>query len=781
MTNVADAAAEEAKTLASKTTDEDFVKSWLKELASAYAREKDWRAQGDKLTRIYEAEAGAKATNPYNILFSNTETLSPALYNSTPRPQVKPRFVQKDNALTRLAALTGQRLLQFFIDTNNPDYPDLDEVLKQTLTEALVPGRGVPRVKYEADIQQEQVTSETVCVATVPWDRFLHGYAKHWQQVPWVAYEHRMTFEDAKASFGEEAARSLDFSEDGSSDGSGADGDTDGDSGGRDLFSRKVEGAKGAALAQVFEIWVKASRTVVFISPNAKDKVLKRMDDPLKLQGFFPTPKPLHLIRTISSLTPRALYSMYEQQAQELNDLTVRISKIVKAMKVRGYYNSTVEGLRNLLEQDDNTMLPLTNAGQLQAQGLKLDDAIWLMPIEKLVAVLQQLVTQRAQVKQVIFEITGIADIMRGSSQASETLGAQEIKNQWGTLRLKRLQKEVARYTRDVLRIALEIMVTRFGVDTVKAMTGLPFPTRMEKQQAQAQMQQLQATLPPGAPPEQLPPEMQQIQAVLAAPDMDTVLELLKNDTLRNFAVDVETNSTVDAEATEDKQDMAELMNALAQFLNGVAPLVESGTMPQEAAKVIMLHLLRRFRMGGEVEEAIMAIQPPSPGGGQESAQLEEMKKALEKGQADLQVEIQKLESAKAEFELERKLAQRELEFEKSLAQRELQANQRLAEQSVRAAADAERNRITETFKTAEAAQKRSAMESQAQAQAQAQPAAQPAAPASAPMTFNITIDGKTGAVKRSVKVQRDPEGNLVGADISDDDSNNPQEGTSNA
>lgn len=696
MTNVADAAAEEAKTLASKTTDEDFVSSWLKELSSAYAREKAWRAQGDKLTRIYEAEAGAKATNPYNILFSNTETLSPALYNSTPRPQVKPRFVQKDNALTRLAALTGQRLLQFFIDTNNPDYPDLDEVLKQTLTEALVPGRGVPRVKYEADIQEEQVTSETVCVATVPWDRFLHGYAKHWQQVPWVAYEHRMTFEDAKASFGEAAAKSLDFSEDGGSDGSGADGDTDGDSGGRDLFSRKVEGAKGAALAQVFEIWIKASRTVVFISPNAKDKVLKRLDDPLKLQGFFPTPKPLHLIRTISSLTPRALYSMYEQQAQELNDLTTRISKIVRAMKVRGYYNSTVEGLRNLLEQEDNTMLPLTNAGQLQAQGLKLDDAIWLMPIEKLVAVLQQLVTQRAQVKQVIFEITGIADIMRGSSQASETLGAQEIKNQWGTLRLKRLQKEVARYTRDVLRIALEVMVTRFGVDTVKAMTGLPFPTRAEKQQAQAQMQQLQATLPPDLPPEQMPPELQQIQAVLAAPDMDTVLELLQNDTLRNFSVDVETNSTVDAEATEDKQDMAELMNALAQFLNGVAPLVESGTMPQEAAKVIMLHLLRRFRMGGEVEEAIMAIQPPSPGGGQESEQLKQMQEALAKEQQLLEKGKLDLEAAKRQFEQDRGFAQKELamaqqfqskaiEMEKQFALREVQMAEQFANRSLQA------------------------------------------------------------------------------------------------
>lgn len=698
-----DLAAEDARKLQAKGG-EDLVQSWLKELNQAFKREKDWRKAAGDCVHLYEAGGSTGKTSPYNILFSNTETLSPALYNNPPRPVVKPRFVQKDNALSRLSALTGQRLLQFLIDTNSPESPDLDEVVKQVVTEALVPGRGIPRVKYDASFalegEVEKVETEEVCFEVVPWDQFLHGYAKHWEQVPWVAFEHRMSLEEAKESFGEATARKLQFTEADSAEGE----DETGGKGG--LFGRKQANSQGAQLAQVFEIWNRADKRVLFISPNLRTEPVKVVDDPLKLQGFFPCPKPLQLVRKITSLTPQTLYAMYEQQAVELNDLTTRITRIVRALKVRGYYNSTVEGLRNLLEAEDNTMLPITNAGQLQAQGLRLDDAIWLFPIERLVAVLQQLVAQRAQVKQVIFEITGIADIMRGSSQASETLGAQEIKNQWGTLRLKRLQKEVTRFIRDTLRIALEVMVTQFDAATVKAMTGLPFPLREEKLQAQAQLQQLQAVTPPGAEP---PPELQQLAAVAQAPDMDTILEMLRDDTMRNFVIDIETNSTVDAEATEDKQDMAELMNALAQFLNGVTPLVESGAMPFDAAKVIMLNLLRRFRMGGEIEEAIMAMQPPSAGGEGEKAQLEQMQKALagekqalEQAKADLAAQQQEFNLAKsaAERELqmkesfslrkiqqEQQFAVRTLEQEKQLAEQSLQQSARLQQQQVQAAA----------------------------------------------------------------------------------------------
>ena len=295
------------------------------------------------------------------------------------------------------------------------------------------------------------------------------------------------------------------------------------------------------------------------------------------------------LFPKISSLAPVPLYTMYEEQAKELNRVTVRINKIVQALKVRGFYDSTLEGLDKVLSAGDNVLIPSENVAAMQ-QGQTLEKAIWLMPLEKLVVVLQQLYAQRQQVKQVIYEITGISDILRGASVASETATAQNIKNQWGTLRLKKLQKQVSKYVRDCLRIMGEIAMTKFSQQTISQMTGLQFPTGEQKQQAQMLLQQAQAQQVPGQPPAQPP---QQLLAMTQLPTWEDIMGLLANDLQRNYRIDVETNSTVDAEATEDKQNMGEFLNAIAQFMNGAAPLVQQGVLPFDAAKSILLAVTR--------------------------------------------------------------------------------------------------------------------------------------------------------------------------------------------
>jgi hypothetical protein len=44
-----------------------------------------------------------------------------------------------------------------------------------------------------------------------------------------------------------------------------------------------------------------------------------------------------------------------------------------------------------------------------------------------------------------IYEVTGISDIVRGQGNAQETATAQEIKSQWGSLRIRKLQKQIER------------------------------------------------------------------------------------------------------------------------------------------------------------------------------------------------------------------------------------------------------------------------------------------------------------------------------------------------
>lgn len=611
-------------------TSQTPVSSWLAEIDSAMKREKNFRKDGQRIVELFEGEK--KAEFQFNILYSNTETLAPALYNSTPRPVVSERFKSNtQDVVAPLAARAAQRLLEFLLDDGMANYATFDELMKSATLEALVPGRGVTWFKYDPKIVQkpkadaaeeadeeaagmqepasyEDVEGETVCGEEVPWDRFLHGYAKKWKDVPWISRLHFFDKEELTAEFGAEIAAKVTFSvqEDDNSD------------------TAEKEASKASSTRKtvpVYEIWDKVSKKVYFVTPNYKDGFLREIDDPLQLSGFFPCPRPMTFMSKITTLTPVALYVMYEEQAKELNKVTVRINKLISALKVRGMYDGTVEGIDKVLQADDNVLIPADNVAALIAQGNALEKAIWFFPIDKLVPVLAQLYLQRNQVKQTIYEITGIADIMRGSSQASETLGAQEIKNQWGTLRLKKAQKEVSRYARDCLRVMTEIGVTKLSEESLKKMTGLNFPTTQEKQQAQMIAQQAQAMQ------QQVPPEIQQ---AATAPGWGDILALLKDDLQRAYRIDIETNSTVDAEATEDKQDIGELLNAMAQFMNGMAPMIESGVMPFDAAKGILLAIVKRYRFGSELEDAIKGMQPPKPPPDPNQAKMEMEKQMLQ-------------------------------------------------------------------------------------------------------------------------------------------------------
>ena len=145
--------------------------------------------------------------------------------------------------------------------------------------------------------------------------------------------------------------------------------------------------------------------------------------------------------------------------------ISVRIRKVMAALKVRGFYDSSLEGLDKLFATgDDNTLIKIEGIDQLTDASL--DKILYLFPLEKLVSVLQMLYQHREQIKAVIYELTGISDIARGASKASETLGAQQLKSQWGSIRLKDYQGLTVQYVVVLYRIILEIAVQSFSIDT---------------------------------------------------------------------------------------------------------------------------------------------------------------------------------------------------------------------------------------------------------------------------------------------------------------------------
>jgi hypothetical protein len=153
---------------------------------------------------------------------------------------------------------------------------------------------------------------------------------------------------------------------------------------------------------------------------------------------------------------------------------------------------------------------------------------------------------------------------------------------------------------------------------------------------------------------------------------MVEVLTLLNDNLQRRYHIDIETNSTVDAEATEDKQQVGEFLNAMAQFLSGVAPLVQNGSLPFEAAQAIMLSVTRRYRFGDEVEEALKKMKPPEaqgdPKAESEAAMMQlEMQKGqqemgLKKQMADLDIQLRTMEMQFRERELAQEAKIKEME-----------------------------------------------------------------------------------------------------------------------
>ena len=143
------------------------VSQWLEEINDAKKREKDFREDGREIREIYSNE---KKT-PFNILYSNTETLLPALFSEVPRPLVKRRFKDED-PMGKVVAEAAQRLLEYLIDTDIDDYDKFDKSMSNATLDGLLPGRGVTSIKYESDDDWE-----TVCTDSRNWDRVLFGYA----------------------------------------------------------------------------------------------------------------------------------------------------------------------------------------------------------------------------------------------------------------------------------------------------------------------------------------------------------------------------------------------------------------------------------------------------------------------------------------------------------------------------------------------------------------------------------------------------------------------------
>lgn len=580
------------------------VRRWLLELQLSDKEEKTWRKLAGKVLERYRGEvkrddAFQRTRDTFNILWPNTETLTSSLYNSTPVPDVRRRFRDADPT-GKIVAEILERSLSFALDVY-----DFDALMQAVVLDAVLPGRGLARVRYRPSFGPEPmqdaqgpvlnpqgepvypVVYEEVSCEHVQWDAFRRGPGKRWTEVPWIAFRHSMTREELVESFGP-VGNEVKLSEPPDDD----------------VKREEDPEVRGIwKTAEVWEIWDKTRREVLFLAKSYKAKPLKVGRDPLGLKQFFPIPEPLYSIRQTDSLVPLPEFMQYETLADELDRVTARINKIIRGLKLRGIYDSTVSEFRKLFEADDNELIPAENVVSLMEKG-GLEKSIWMLDIGKPAQVLVQLYQYREVLKNAIYEITGISDILRGATVASESATAQNLKSQWGTLRLQHRQKEVARFCRDLIRLKAELIAEKFQPQTLMLITGLQFPSRSEQQALQMQVKTAEAMQQP------VPPDM---RLALSRPVWEDIERVLRDDALRSFSIDIETDSTIAAQLSQDQRNVTELLTATGQFMQSMSGPMQAGILPVEVVKELLLSILRRFKFGNAVEDALEKLKAPVP------------------------------------------------------------------------------------------------------------------------------------------------------------------------
>lgn len=578
---------------------------WIARVEAASKLEKEWLDDAQMATKAYTNEEKAETTErtlgkryDFNILFSNVETIVPAVINSSPVPDIRRRFNDPDPA-ARVVSDILERAISVQIDDSR-----LQVELEAAAQDAFLAGRGIVRIKfhgdvvggdpekeeledaaglrdrdpYEADEQslssgdgdvldaervdgsagrighdgspsRERLENERISFEAVSWKDYRHGPSKRWQDRPWDAFRFVISKDDEHDSFDSSLIRSQ-FDEN----------------------ETKTWTESGDDICG-WEVWCKKTKKVYFVSDNGL--MLKVVDDPLGLSNFFPVPTPMQPIEVTGRLKPVNPFSIYRKLADQLDTISKRIDVLTKAMKVKGWYSGTEETLKSVIDLEDDEFAPITNGDMWSQSAGGIAAAIAFWPIEKFIVALQQLYSAREQTKQAIYEITGISDIVRGASAASETATAQQIKSQWGSLRIQKMQRMMERYARDLFVMMTEIIAGRFTFQTLQEMTSIPI------------------LLEPGV---DTPEETQKKMAVIA---------LLRGKLAMYYRIDVESDSTIRADLTRQKAEVSQFLQGASAYFAAVAPLVQQGALPADAAVEIFAATSRMFNLGKSVEDTL--------------------------------------------------------------------------------------------------------------------------------------------------------------------------------
>jgi hypothetical protein len=641
----------------SEGNDDRSAGPWLACIQDAKKHFAFWNEKSDSIDKLHadlKRLADANGDREFQMFWANLEILKPSVYSRPPAPAVEPRF--KDmKPLPRTSSEVLERTLVVNFETE-----DINAVMLQVRDDMLTNGRGVGWVRYEDD--SDPVEGEGADAAQEPQNQrvpyehldradFLHEPARKWQEVGWVAKRAWLTRDQGLRRFGDIFAK-VDLKE--RKEGAG---DTD-------TAEYKTE-KKG----EVWEIWSKTRDCVVWVTEGLEE-VLDIRQPFLMLEGFFPCPKPVYSTTERRRLIPVPDYYYYKDQLDEINELTARISALSEYLRMKGFYAGGAgdlgEAIEIALKQQDNNavLIPVPNMASLGGLSLR-DSVIWL-PVAEVAATIKDLIMLRRQLIDDVYQITGLSDIMRGATDPSETLGAQELKSQYGSIRIRERQAELVRFARDMTRIAGEIMAENFTAQTFADMAQMDLPTQAAIQRQVQQIMQAAADPRMAMAAQENPDQTAQIKAqtdkqlqdLQDAVTIEKVVGLLRQQRIRPFVLDIETDSTIQVDENTEKQRRTEFLGALAGTIQQLTPLVQAQPAAGPFAAEMIKFAVAPFRAGRSMtmvieeftenirQRAQQAASNPQPNEAEVKAQSDKQRLAFDVRKHDDEMQLKRQEMA---------------------------------------------------------------------------------------------------------------------------------------
>jgi hypothetical protein len=698
--------------LTSLTGEKRLVDIWRREIDNAKKYHEKSKKIAKEYQEIYESQDDGvdnsiyTKESDYPIFWSNTQVLKPLLFSKLPKANITQSFFNEDE-ISRISSELVERLLTYLLKES-----DAENQIEKIRDAYLVQGIGIPRIVYnppepieiktkkkkepkenekssydtnedmaegETEDTEEETTDYEVDdsqksfkIEFVDYQDFLKSTEKEWDKLRWIAFKKYYTRRELIMYFGKKGEKVP-------------------------MTNNKYEmlGEQNEDLykiCEVWEIWDKENEVCHFITFAGDGYVLDTQEDGYNLKNFFPIPMPMGLNES-KKMLPAPLYKKYKRFAEDLAEIHDRIISLVEQAKFTGAYTSFAEqsDVENIMNGNDGEFKPLKTTANI-------DDARKLVvfkPLTEIANTITVLRSEKLQLKADIQEITGLSDIVRGYSIASETATAQQLKGNFAISRIQPLQKEVEYTIRDTLRLLAELAVEKLSISEIIKITGLKVVDvdlilNNAKQNIDVEKQEAIRLLDPQQPDykdkimmleQQAQQGMQNTLKDLQKQLKGYFIELknipklaknIKDDKLRCISIDIETDSTVKIDQNQEKMDRMEYIRSISQTIQSMVPAVQTGVISKDALNEFVIFASKPFKVGRNLENYLKVEEPveekPDPQAMMAQAEMEfrqqELQLKAQEIMGKLDLEQQKVNVDKAKVLNDQNKFEMQMEFD---------------------------------------------------------------------------------------------------------------------